>query len=58
MLDQRQRRWADIEWMLYKYFVFTGNVNIRNMHDNPCFKLSLAEGKFIAYGATKESSSQ
>ena len=24
MLDQRRRRWADVVWMLYKCFVFTG----------------------------------
>ena len=26
MLDQRQRRWADVVQMLYKCFVFAGRV--------------------------------
>ena len=26
MLDQRRRRWAGVVQMLYKYFVFAGNV--------------------------------
>ena len=27
VLDQRRRRWANVVWILYKCFVFTGDIN-------------------------------
>ena len=56
MLDQRQRRWADVVQMLYKCFVFAGMVPADNDIHNTPYLLRLQLMQFVYFYARTQGS--